>query len=141
VAGGFHALQVREEPALVMAVMCVPMPPCFFGLPERQMMLPSSGVAGQFTNACHKNSIMSRKLTSETRRGKHYSANSACLELEFPLSSLRFMATLKPFAALRPNLNWPRAFVNLPYDVMSSDRRAPPPRQPAQFSPRQQAGD
>jgi hypothetical protein len=28
---------------LVMAVMCVPMPPCFFGLPLRQMMLPLRG--------------------------------------------------------------------------------------------------
>src|SRR5439155_16247284 len=26
-----------------MAVMCVPMPPCFFGLPLRQMMLPFIG--------------------------------------------------------------------------------------------------
>jgi hypothetical protein len=28
---------------LVIAVMCVPMPPVFFALPERQMMLPFIG--------------------------------------------------------------------------------------------------
>jgi uncharacterized protein (DUF1015 family) len=43
------------------------------------------------------------------------------LELEFPLSSFRFMATLKPFAALRPKPELAARICELPYDVMSSD--------------------
>ena len=49
------------------------------------------------------------------------SANSACLKLEFPLSFHRSMATLKPFAALRPKPELAAQICELPYDVMSSD--------------------
>ena len=50
---------------LVMAVMCVPIPPLFFDLPLRQMMLPLIGrFAGQFTNSRHTNPV-SRLKTCE----------------------------------------------------------------------------
>ena len=39
----FDALKVGMNRRLVIAVMCVPMPPLFLDLPLRQMMLPFIG--------------------------------------------------------------------------------------------------
>src|SRR5882724_7448842 len=45
---------------------------------------------------------------------------SACVPAGACLSSLRFMALLKPFAALRPRPELAAQICELPYDVMSS---------------------
>src|SRR5450631_4370936 len=51
-----------------------------------------------------------------------FSGNSACLCRSPNVSSPRnFMATLKPFAALRPKPQLAAQICELPYDVMSSD--------------------
>src|SRR5881397_1935566 len=39
----FTRCKFGRKRRLVIAVMCVPMPPCFLGLPLRQMMLPFIG--------------------------------------------------------------------------------------------------
>ena len=59
-----------------------------------------------------------------------------------PAPPRRLMATVKPFAALRPKPELAEKICELPYDVMSSDEaREMAGRQSAQFSACQQAGN
>lgn len=60
---------------LVIAVMCVPMPPCFFGLPLRQMMLPLRGptpVSSQILAIIILFQIKAAEDNRRTPRGKHF---------------------------------------------------------------------
>ena len=60
---------------LVMAVMCVPMPPCFFGLPLRQMMLPLRGPTPVSSQILAINFLFQIKAAEDSHRmprGKHY---------------------------------------------------------------------
>src|SRR6185436_8841859 len=60
---------------LVIAVMCVPMPPCFLGLPLRQMMLPLRGptpVSSQILAIIILFQIKAAEDNQRTLRGKHY---------------------------------------------------------------------
>src|SRR6516164_7964620 len=57
-----------------MAVMCVPMPPCFFGLPLRQMMLPLRGPLPVNSQMRAINFVQLRdpKHSHKMPDGKHY---------------------------------------------------------------------
>jgi len=106
------------------------------------MMLPSSGVCRSVHNACHNNLVNSRNTED--------SSQSPCCKNNFgefcvPLPALAVCscgyAAIKPFAALRPEPKLAARICELPYDVMSSDKRVQSPPQPAQFFARQQTGN
>src|ERR1041385_3994796 len=61
---------------------------------------------------------------ANARRASHFHLNSvsACVPgFTFLSSPLQFMATLRPFAALRPKPELAGRVCELPYDVMSSE--------------------
>ena len=131
---------------LVMAVTCVPIPPLFFDLPLRQMMLPFIGrFAGQFTNSCHKIPFEIKSRRNYQHGGaacKHISSNSRAFRPAATYLPALFMATIKPFAALRPKPELASRICELPYDVMSSEEaRQIAGGKSVELPARQQAGD
>ena len=91
---------------LVMAVMCVPMPPCFLGLPLRQMMLPFIGrlpVNSQI-RAIKSFNQWSAKHSIKTPGGKHYFSGILSRHGRTSENGLGFPGRL-PLSLARMNLN------------------------------------
>jgi hypothetical protein len=126
------ALQILEEAVhLFLAVNCV------IAAPGAERHADAHAHAIDVAPAAHFLGGLLR-FEIEINNVFHFGVPSAGLR---PYLRYRFMA-IKPFAALRPKPELAARICELPYDVMSSDEaRAPCRRQPAQFSPRQQAGD
>ncbi len=106
--------------------MCVPMPPDFLDLPERQMMLPFIGrlpVNSQMRAINYSFVKEPQENISESARDKFFFRKilrAFAARRTYLLRSI-YMATLKPFAALRPKPELAAQICELPYDVMSSD--------------------
>src|ERR1041385_3029384 len=132
-----------------MAVTCVPMPPCFFALPLRQIMLPFIGplpVSSQILAITQFQFKEREKLTAICGVASSISHESVSREGSegfktlFPFAPLArhprqflrafpahrpylppLMAIIEPFPALRPKPELAGRICELPYDVMSSD--------------------
>jgi hypothetical protein len=79
---------------LVMAVMCVPMPPAFFALPLRQMMLPLRGptpVISQILAITILSQIKGAKDSRAMPRGKHFFGRFCVQKTAPSVSSRRFL--------------------------------------------------